>query len=221
MTLLEFARGPAMEWSLIILVAGIVLRFAGIFLLTRHKTYFRTKGGSTLAAGLRTIGTRSAPTPDLEHRVRFSHYTGYLWHIGLFITVLFYAPHILFFESILGFGWPALPTSVVLAAAAVTLAVLIALLIRRMVHPVLKTISGFDDYASWFVTTLPLVTGLVAFGHLGADFGWRYETLLAVHILSVELLFVYFPFGKLFHPFSIWFTRYMIGGQMEQRGVRA
>ena len=55
MTLLEFARGPAMEWSLIILVAGVVLRFAGIFLLTRHKTYFRTKGGSTLAAGLPAV----------------------------------------------------------------------------------------------------------------------------------------------------------------------
>lgn len=221
MTLLEFARGPAMEWSLIILVVGVILRLVGAFLLTRHPTFFRTKGGSTVGAGLRTILTRSAPSPDLEHRVRFSHYTGYLWHIGLFITVLFYAPHILWFESILGFGWPGLPTSVVLFSAAITLAVLIALIIRRMVHPVLKRISTFDDYASWFVTTLPLVTGLIAFGHIGVGLGWRYETLLAVHILSVELLFVYFPFGKLIHPFSIWFTRYSVGAQMEKRGVRA
>ena len=221
MTLLEFARGPAMEWSLIILVAGVVLRMVGIFLQTRPRICFQTKGGNLIAAGLRTIGTRSAPSPDLEHRVRFSHYTGYLWHIGLFVAVLFYAPHILWFESILGFGWPALPTSVVLFAAAVTLATLIALLIRRMVHPVLKKISTFDDYMSWFVTTLPLVTGLVAFGHVGSGLGWRYETLLAVHLLSFQLLFVYFPFGKLIHPFSIWFTRYMSGTQMEQRGTRA
>lgn len=221
MTLLDFARGPAMQWSLIILVAGVVLRLAGAYLMARHRELGQPRSEATTSAGLRTIVTRSAPAEDLEKRVRFSHYSGYLWHIGLFITVLFYAPHILWFESILGFGWPALPTNLVIITAAITLATLIALLIRRITHPVLKVISSFDDYASWLVTTLPLVTGLVAFGHMGAGWGWRYETLLAVHILSVELLFVYFPFGKLIHPFTIWFTRYAIGAQMARRGVQA
>jgi nitrate reductase gamma subunit len=221
MTLLDFARGPAMQWSLIILVVGVVLRMAGIYFMAKRKDYSQAKATDTTAAGFKTIATRSAPVPDLEHRVRFSHYSGYLWHIGLFITVLLYAPHILWFKSILGFGWPALPTTIVIVAAAITLGTLIALLIRRMIHPVLSKISSFDDYFSWFVTTLPIATGLAAYAHFGSDWGWRYETVLAVHILSVELLFVYFPFGKLIHPFTIWFTRFAIGAQMEHRGVRA
>jgi nitrate reductase gamma subunit len=221
MTLLDFARGTAMKWSLIILVAGVVLRLAGTYLMAKFKDYSQAKASDTTAGGFRTIVTRTTPIADLEPRVRFSHYSGYLWHIGLFITVLFYAPHILWFKSILGFGWPSLPTTIVIAAAAITLGTLIALLIRRVMHPALSAISSFDDYLSWFVTTLPIATGLAAFAHFGSDWGWRYETVLAVHILSVELLFIYFPFGKLIHPFTIWFTRFAVGAEMERRGVRA
>ena len=32
MSLLDFARGPALEWSLIIFVIGVVWRLAGTFL---------------------------------------------------------------------------------------------------------------------------------------------------------------------------------------------
>jgi len=221
MTLLDFARGPAMQWSLIILVLGVVLRLFGALLLARTKGLSQGRGNHYVQAGLRTVLTRMAPMPGLEKGVRFSTYAGYVWHIGLLITVLFLAPHIEWFKSILGFGWPNLPNSVVVLSAAVTLAVLIALLVRRLVHPVLKVISSFDDYFSWLVTTLPVVTGLMAYAHMGTQWGWRYETLLGVHILSVELLFVYLPFGKLIHPFTVGFTRYATGTAMEHRGVRA
>jgi nitrate reductase gamma subunit len=161
--------------------------------------------------------SRSLPAEAFEKRIRFQHFTGYAWHIALFITVLFFGPHILFFESILGFRWPNLPNGVVLFSGAVAIAILIALLIRRATNPVMKLISNFDDYFSVIVVLAPLVTGILAFAHIGA----RYETMLAVHLLSVEAMFVWFPFGKLMHTAMTFPSRYQAGTWFGRRGVKA
>jgi len=79
-----------------------------------------------------------------------------------------------------------------------------------------RLISNFDDYFSWFVTFAPLATGLLAFSHLA---GWPYERLLAFHLLSVELLLVWFPFGKLMHAFTIFAARGATGLIFERRGA--
>ena len=80
----------------------------------------------------------------------------------------------------------------------------------------LKLISNFDDYFSWFVTMLPMVTGLI----IPLRIGLRYEDLLAVHILSVVLLMVWLPFGKLGHTFLVFITRGTTGMVFERKGAR-
>ena len=217
MTLLEFARGPALQWSLVILVTGIVWRVGGALLIGARKDLSRPRRASGVGDGMKTIATRSLPAEVFEKRIRFQHVSGYAWHVALFITVLFFGPHILFFESILGFRWPALPNSAVLIAGAVAMALLIALLIRRATNPVQRLISNADDYISVILTILPLLTGLMAFGHIGG----RYETLLAVHLLSIEALFVWFPFGKLMHTAMTFPSRYQAGTSFGRRGVKA
>ena len=57
---------------------------------------------------------------------------------------------------------------------------------------------------------------LLAVAHLGA----RYETLLAIHILSVEAFLVWFPFGKLMHSFIVFGSRYTTGVTFTRRGAR-
>ena len=81
----------------------------------------------------------------------------------------------------------------------------------------LKTISNADDYISWFVTLLPLVTGVMAFAHWGP----RYETMLAIHLLSVALLMIWIPFGKLMHMLMFIPSRAQLGVKFERRGVKA
>ncbi len=63
---------------------------------------------------------------------------------------------------------------------------------------------------------LPLVTGLLIPVRLGV----RYETLLAIHILSVVVLMVWLPFGKLGHTFLVFITRGTTGMVLERRGAR-
>ena len=105
---------------------------------------------------------------------------------------------------------------VIHVAAAITLAALIAALVRRIRHPVLRMLSNFDDYFSWIVTTAPVITGLMAVAH----FGGRYETLLAIHILSFEVFLIWFPFGKLMHSFIAFGSRYTTGVTFTRRGAR-
>ncbi len=217
MTLLEFALGPALQWSLVIFLVGVMWRLVGSLLFMIRKDLAQPRQNQALKDGLRVAATRSLPAHPFEKRIRFQHYSGYAWHIGLFISVLLFGPHILFFESVLGFSWPNLPSGLILFAAAITLALLIALLIRRATNPVMRLISNADDYISIAVVILPLVTGIMAYAHIGL----RYETMLALHILSVCALLVWFPFGKLMHTALVMPSRFQAGAFYGRRGVRA
>jgi nitrate reductase gamma subunit len=217
MTLLDFARGPALQWSMIIFLVGVMWRLIGSFLYMVHDDLTSPRHRGRIIDGLKVVATRSLPAHSFEKRIRFQHYTGYAWHIGLFVTLLFFAPHIMFFESVLGVGWPSLPNSIILVSAAITLAILIALLIRRMSDPVLRVISNADDYISILFVILPLLTGILAFAHAGL----RYETMMALHILSVDALLVWFPFGKLIHTALILPSRFQAGATFGRRGVKA
>lgn len=216
MTLLDFARGPALEWSLIILVAGTVLRVVGTLLLRHNKDLSKPKVASTTGGAIRTIFNRMWPRPHFTQQISFPLMMAYIMHIGLFVVVFLFAPHITFIKDLTGLSWGNLPSGVIYFAGAATVASMIALLIRRLTNPVLKMISSFGDYSSWLVTFLPVITGLMAVSHLGA----RYETILALHLLSVELLFVWFPFSKLVHAIFSIPSRAHLGATFARRGVK-
>ena len=217
MTLLDFARGPGLQWALWIFVFGVAWRVIGAIFLLSRKDLTKPRHKYSVTAGLGAVLTRSHPAHAFEAKIRFQHVTGYAWHFALFVSVLFFAPHILFFESVLGFSWPHLPNTIILVTAAVAVAVLIALLIRRATHPVQRFISNADDYISIFVVLIPLVTGILAFAHVGGP----YETLLAIHLLSVEAMLIWFPFGKLMHAIMTMPARYQAGTAFGRRGVKA
>ncbi|KEO50889.1 hypothetical protein [Thioclava pacifica] len=217
MSLLDFARGPALQWAGIIFVLGMVWRTLGIFMLMRSSPLSANRDNHLFEHGVRTVWSRFVPAPVFEKKVSFQYVAGWIWHLGFLVVLLFYKVHVMFFEGLLGFGWPALPNSIVLAIAGVTLGVLLWLLGRRIFNPVLRYISTFNDYSSVIITTLPILTGLLTFTH----FGIAYETLLAIHMLSIALLLVWFPFSKLFHVITLLPSRYVLGVKFWRRGVQA
>lgn len=214
MDLLQFARGPALQWSLAILVFGALWRLVGLYLLKRKVDFSEPRNPSSLA-GLRLIVTRMKPHAPFMKPQMFNYVLGYVFHLGLAVVVLLYLPHILFVKDLTGLSWPHLPNGVIYFAGALTLAALIALLVMRIASPVKRLLSNFDDWFSWFVTAAPVATGLMAAAHVGA----RYETLLAVHILMVELLFAWFPFSKLMHAVLVFASRGTTGMSFERRGA--
>lgn len=216
MDLLEFARGPALQVASLIFAAGLVWRLIHIFLIPKKTDISEARFGGEKIGGLRTIFSRFVHHQPFRRRTRNGTLLAYTTHIGLAIIVFGSAPHILFIESFSGLSWTPLPNVVIHVAGALTLAALLTSLGRRLSHPVLKMLSNFDDYFTWLVTTLPVVTGLLAVAHVGA----RYEMLLAIHILSFNVFLIWFPFGKLMHSFIAIGSRYTTGVTFTRRGAR-
>ncbi|MDH3615593.1 MAG: nitrate reductase [Gammaproteobacteria bacterium] len=216
MDLLEFARGPALQVAVYILVAGTIWRIVGIVLLGKKPDFSEARSSGGLGAALKVIWTRAFTAAPFKKATLYPKIMAYVMHIGLFATIFLFTPHIMFFEGWTGFDWPGLPNSVIFFIGVATLVSGFALIIRRMTSPVLKLISNFDDYFSWFVTMLPLITGLL----IPVRALFRYEDLLAIHILSVALLLIWLPFGKLGHTFLVFITRGTTGMVFERRGAK-
>jgi nitrate reductase gamma subunit len=213
---LNWVRGPGFQIATIIFVAGVIIRFAEIILLDRKANLAEAKG-SEMLSGLRTIVTRSLPDKSTLQRSMFTVVAGYFFHIGLFITIFLFTPHILMFKDIFGFGWPALPTQIIDAVAVVTIIALLAVLVHRLRNKVLRFLTTKEDYLVWLLTILPLITGYMAFHRIGLP----PTTMLALHILSVELLLVAFPFTKLMHSFTFALSRWYGGAISGYRGVKS
>jgi hypothetical protein len=220
MTLLDFARGPAFFAAFSILIVGLAWRTTGLILFRMRRDLSKPRDTHFISGGLRAVAMRSVPPHELEKNIVFQHVTGYAWHLGWFATFLLLGAHMPFIRSVLGFSWPNLPNGAVLVITALTLGILLTLYVRRLFHPVLKVITDMDDHISVLLTIAPLVTGVVAFAHW-SPFGVRYETTLAVHLLSVEALMIWLPFGKIFHVVTALITRFRLGAAFIRRGVRA
>jgi nitrate reductase gamma subunit len=217
MDLLGFARGPALKVALAIFCLGVSWRIVAFALLRIRRDFNRPRASVSkyLFAGLVTTATRSLPHREFIARTGAGEALGYSYHMGLFALVLLFTPHILFLGSLLGFTWPGLPSSLITIISVLTLALFLAVLFRRVTSPVMRMLSNFDDYFSWFVTMLVIVTGLAATAHIGAP----YQTLLAVHILSFDALMIWFPFGKLMHAFYIMPSRAINGALLARKGA--
>lgn len=211
---LSWVRGPGFQIATVIFIIGVVIRLAEILMLGRKPNLAEPKG-SEMSGGLHTIVARSVPDKETFKRSTLIIVTGYLFHIGLFVTVFLFAPHILLLKDVFGLSWPALPTPIVDAVAVVSMLSLLTILIHRMTNPVLRFLSTWEDYLVWLATLLPLLTGYMAFHRIGDSA----PALLAMHILSVEFLMVVFPFTKLMHGFSVFLSRWYGGAISGYRGV--
>jgi nitrate reductase gamma subunit len=217
MDLLSFARGPALKVSIGVFFVGIVWRILSFMLLRirREHSLPRTSVLRYVSIGLFATASRSWPHPQFIKRTGAGEALGYSYHMGLFALILLYGPHIAFLGGLMGITWPGLPSSVITGIAVVTATLFAGVLYRRVTSPVMRMISNFDDYFTWSITMLVLLTGLATSAHLGA----RYETLLGIHILSVDALLIWFPFGKLMHAFYIMPSRALNGAILARKGA--
>ena len=216
MDFLLWVRGPALDWALAIFVIGVFLRFLEIFLLGRAHNYAEARQGE-FAPGMRTVIRRFGTDSGTFKRSGFNIIVGYIWHVGFLVVLLLFVPHIELFGSVLGLSWPGLPNPVVDSVSAITIVALIAMLLHRLRQPVMRHISTFEDYLVWAVTILPLVTGYLAYHRLVNP----YPLILGVHILSVELFLIVFPFTKLMHALTAFVARWFNGATFGRKGVES
>ncbi len=225
MDLLEFARGPALTAALVIFVLGTLWRLIGVLRRPRLPDLSPPRAGasSNLTGALRAIVRGMWPRKEFHQTALATAINGYVFHIGLALVFFGYAPHIAFVHRVTGLSWPALPDMVMYLAAGATIVSLLLALLFRLTDPVRKIISNADDMITWTLTFLPVATGMAVLSEPSATLLARghviYPGPLAVHLLSLELLLIWFPFGKLMHAFLFFFSRGATGMRFSHRGV--
>lgn len=197
---LEFVEGPLWYASVAIFVIGVAIRLYEI-LARGVKPDLATPRSDGTAGALRTLVSRSWTAKGFSSGAVFHLVAGYMFHLGLFVLLLFAAPHVVFIEErILG--------------ADLAFAGLILLWLRRVMHPVMRRISTFDDHAAAWLTFSVMFTGCMALL-------LSHDSLRAIHMLSVCLLLIYFPFSRLMHAFTFVLSRGYTGAAMGRKGVQA
>jgi nitrate reductase gamma subunit len=225
MDLLHLARGPLLQIALFILFAGSAWRLIALWRRSPARDLSQPKHENVLGAALRTLVVRTLPRGGLHPSSTLVTVNPYVFHVGLAVIAFGYAPHIDFIGRLTGLHWPSLPDAVIYIAAGLTIPSLLLALLFRLTDPTLRLISSFDDYAVWVVTFLPLITGMaVVMGPSTAATLVHdpvYPVPLAIHLLSVELLLVWFPFSKLMHALLVIPGRMQFGAMLARRGVKA
>jgi nitrate reductase gamma subunit len=211
---LTWVRGSGLDIALGIFVLGTLWRLFEIYTLGR-KPDLAVRRHRAGASGLHTMFRRTLPPPGMFKRSAVSYVAGFVFHIGLAIVVFLFTPHIMLIRGLTGWSWPGLPSQFIDATAAVTLATMLLVLVERINKPVKRFLSTFEDYAAWALTFLPVLTGYMATKHLLLP----YTQMLALHILSAELLLIFLPFTKLIHVFTLWGSRWYNGDANAKKGV--
>lgn len=211
---LTWVRGPGLNLAIGIFLLGVIWRLIEIYSLGRKPDLSMPRHVPG-ASGLHTVFRRSLAPPGMLKRSPISYIGGYTFHIGLAVVVFLFAPHILLIKNLTGLSWPALPSPLVDLATVITLAAMLLVLVDRLAKPVKRFLSTFEDYFSWAVTFLPVLTGFLAVKHMLLP----YTTMLALHILSVEILLAVLPFTKLFHVFTLVGSRWYNGRINAHKGV--
>jgi nitrate reductase gamma subunit len=197
--------------SLAIFLVGVAIRFYEIF-AKGVKPDLAVPRGDGMPGALRTVVTRSWTAKGFSSGATFHLVAGYMFHLGLFVLLLFAAPHVEFIEErLLGFGWTPAPHWLFIVAADLAFAGLILLYLRRLMHPVMRRISTLDDHVGAWLTFVVMFTGCMALLE-------SHDGLRALHMLTVCLWLIYFPFSRLMHAFTFSFARVYTGATYGRRG---
>lgn len=225
MDLLDIARGPALWFAGGVFVLGTLWRLLRVLGLQRLPDLSPARAGapSTLVAASHAIVRGMWPRKAFAPHTLPVTLNGYVFHIGLAVVCFGYAPHIAFIGRTTGLFWPALPDAAMYVAASATIVALVLALVMRLTDPVRRMISSADDWITWAIVFLPIVTGMALLVEPSAAIMTRgdalYRAPLALHLLALELLLVWFPFGKLMHAVLFAFSRGATGVRFSHRGV--
>ncbi|MFC6687863.1 hypothetical protein [Jhaorihella thermophila] len=211
MTVLQFLEGPMFYAAFAIFAVGAIWRVAGIVRLGRKPDLAPPKGSA--AAGWFKGNLRHfVPRGLFAERTWMHLLGGYAFHLGLFVLLVFAAPHIAFFERFTGLSWTALPRWGFILAAEFAFAGLIVLWVRRFSDPVMRQISDRDDHAGSWLTFLVMLTGCLALEE-------AHDALRALHMGLVNLWLIYFPFSRLMHAFTFALARGATGAVYGRKGM--
>lgn len=202
---LSFARGPLFTACLLFMLIGL---FRHGFLRTRDLLRVRRrtpKRDVPWRQIFRASAGWAVPVRHFAGEVPVLTVSSVVFHVGLILVPLFLGAHVRLWERSLGISLPALGTGVSDVLTLTTIATGIVLFLVRILRKPARELSRFGDYLLLAIVLTPFVSGYLAVHPTGAPF--TYRTLMLVHVLSANLLFLLVPVTKLAHVVLFPFDR--------------
>jgi nitrate reductase gamma subunit len=213
----DFLTGPALWFTFIFFIGGLLVRIALLFRLSLKKDRV-VYNHFSFGWGLRSIVQWLIPWASASMRQQpVFAMVAFLFHLALLTVPLFLGAHILLWEEAFGVSLWSLPDALADGLTLVLIAAAVFLFVRRRIRPEVRILTSPWDYALLIMTTLPFLTGFLAYHQWGP-----YEFLLVLHILLSQILLILIPTTKLGHMILFFFTRAFIGFEMGgRRGARS
>lgn len=185
----------------VVLLTVILLR---TFAFGRKRAYAHPQG-SSFAGIVYAFGQGMLPwEKESASKHIWTYIGGTLYHLGILTAMLFLASvllHISLPASLLQV------TRILLVIGGISG---VALLIKRMLQPHMRFLSGRDDYLA------NILIDLFLFLALATTYS---ETMLVPFTLIAVTIFVYIPFGKIRHCVFFFYSRILFGTFFGRRGV--
>lgn len=208
----NFLTGPAAWIAFLTFIIGLILRVAYLYGLSkeRDRVFYNHMD---LRWGLRSIFHWLVPLGSVSlRRQPIFGIAFYLFHLCLLGVPLFLLAHNMLWQEAFGVSLPSLSESVADYLTVLFLVSALFLLLRRIIQPEVRILTTAWDYFLLILTSLPFITGFLAYHQIGP-----YQLMLITHILSSEVLLIVVPFSKLGHVILFFFSRAFIGFEMGQR----
>ncbi len=180
---LEFVEGPLWYFSATVFVVGVLLRLVDVFRQPSKRDLAQARR-SGLPGAMRAIVTRSWTAEGFSRGATFHLIAGYMFHIGLFVLLLFAAPHVKFIEErILGFGWAPAPYWVFIVASQFAFAGLIldfavfgqgreVMAWAHVVHGIVAVVFIAASLGHIYIGTLGMEGAFESMSHGYVDANW-------------------------------------------------
>ncbi len=197
---LKLGVAASVLFCLVVLTVILVRTFA----FGRRPTYAHPRGGS-LAGILYAFGPGMLPwEKESAAKHIWTYIGGILYHVGILMAMLFLATVLLGIPLTQTFLQPAQILLIIGLVSGV------ALLIKRILKPQMRALSGGDDYLA------NILVDLLLFFALAATFA---EAMLVPFLAVAMIIFIYVPFGKLRHCVFFFYSRILFGTFFGKRGV--
>ncbi len=199
-TVLKLGVAASVVFCIVVLAAILMRTLA----FGRRQTYAHPRG-SSFAGILYAFGLGMLPwEKESAAKHIWTYAGGILYHLGILMAVLFLAAVLLS----MSLSTTLLQTVRILLVIGAVCGV--ALLIKRILKPQMRSLSSGDDYLANVLVDLFLLSALIA---------TFTETMLTPFLTLAFIIFIYIPFGKLRHFVFFFYSRILFGDFFGKRGV--
>jgi len=215
--LYDFLTGPALWVTFIIFFAGLGVRVAYLYGLSRERdrVFYNHMDAEW---GFKSIIHWLIPWASVSMRNQpIFTLMFFVFHLCLFAVPLFLLAHNSMWDEAFGVSLWSMPEGVADVLTMVFMVTVAFLFLRRLIRAEVRILTTAWDYSLLLLTLLPFLTGFLAYHQWGP-----YQAMLILHIFFAEVLLIIIPFSKLGHIILFFFSRAFIGFEMGgRRGARS